>query len=209
VLVAHRRGHARAGHRPELHGGHADAARGTMHEQPLPHQQLSLGEQRVVRGREDLRDAARGVPVELVGHRHRDTLADERQLGLTAAGDDAHHAVARLESLDATADIDDLAGQLEARDVGRRARWGRIAALELEHVGAVEARGADAHEQLAGFRLRVGMLLDGDCTVANRGGPHRPRFLHGAAATGPSGVATRTLCPYRPVNTVVLQPFPG
>ncbi len=35
VLVAHRGGHARAGHRAELHRGHAHAAGRAVDEQPL------------------------------------------------------------------------------------------------------------------------------------------------------------------------------
>ena len=173
-----------------------------------PTQQLGLGEQRVVRGREDLGDAARRVPVELVGHRHRDALADHRQLGLAAAGDDRHHAVAQLEALDAAAHADHLAGQLETRDVRRYAGRRRIAPLELHHVGAVEAGGANADEQLAGLRLGVGMLLDGDRSVANRGGPHRPRFLHGTPGTGRSGGGAQdALCVLLRRYPPVLQPF--
>jgi hypothetical protein len=43
----------------------------------------------------------------------------QRQLPLTAAADDRHHAVAQLEAGDAAAEADDLAGELEAGDVGR------------------------------------------------------------------------------------------
>ena len=75
-----------------------------------------------------------------------------RELGLAAAADDRHHAVAELEAADAAAGGDHLAGELQPRDVGRRAGRRRVAALELEHVGAVEPRGADADEQLAAPR---------------------------------------------------------
>ena len=65
--VADGGGDARAGHLAELHGGHADAARAAVHEQPLAGAQPGLGEERVVGGREDLGHAAGGVPVELRG----------------------------------------------------------------------------------------------------------------------------------------------
>ena len=113
VLVAHRRRDAGAGHRAQLHRGHPDAAGGAVDEQPLADHQLGLGEERVVGGEEDLGRAAGGDPVELVRDRHRHALVDDRQLGLPAAGDDRHHAVARLEALDAGADRHDLARQLE------------------------------------------------------------------------------------------------
>ena len=54
---------------------------------------------------------------------------------------------------------------------GRR----RIAAGELQHVGPVDARRVDADEQLARARRGVGMVLDGDLAVADRGGSHRAR----------------------------------
>ena len=91
-------------------------------EQPLAGAQARLREERVVRGGEDLGHGPGGLPVELLGHRHRGALVDDRELGLAAAGDDRHHAVARLEALHAGADLDDLAGQLEAGDVLRRRR---------------------------------------------------------------------------------------
>ena len=120
--VADRGRDARAGHRAELHGGHADAARRAVHEQALADHQAGLREERVVGGGEDLGHAARGGPVELVGHRHRRPLVHDRQLRLAAAADHGHDAVARLEALRPRPDRDDLAGQLEPRDVGRRAR---------------------------------------------------------------------------------------
>ena len=141
--VADGGGDARARHLAELDGGHADAAGGAVDEQALAGAQPGLGEERVVGGGEDLGHAARGLPVELLGDRHRGALVDDRELGLAAAGDDRHHAVAGLEALDAGAALDDLARQLEAGDVLRRAGRRRVAALELHDVGAVEpgARG--------------------------------------------------------------------
>ena len=122
MLVADGRGDARAGHHAELDGGHADAAGRAVHEQALADGQPGLGEERVVGGGEDLGDAARRGPVELLRDRHRGALVDDRVLGLAAAGDQRHHAVAGLEAPDAAAAGDDLARELEARDVGRDAR---------------------------------------------------------------------------------------
>ena len=84
---------------------------------------------------------------------------------------------------DAGAESDDLAGQLEPGDVRRGAGRGGIEALELHHVGAVEAGGMDADEQLAVLGLRVGVLVDGDRAVADGGGAHRWRcYLRGPEA---------------------------
>ena len=65
-------------------------------------------------------------PVERVGHRHRLALVDRRELGLPAAADDGHDAVAGLEAGRARAERDDLAGELEPGDVLRRARRGGV-----------------------------------------------------------------------------------
>ena len=146
-----------------------------MDEQPLADAQPGLGEQRVVGGAEDLGDAARRRPVELVGDRHRHALVHDRQLALPAAADDRHHAVADLEPPHPVADRDHLAGELEPRDVRRRAGRRRIAARELMHVGAVEAGGVHADQQLAGLRRGIWVLFDGDLAVANRGGTHGSR----------------------------------
>ena len=96
------------------------------------------------------------------------------ELGLAAAADDRHHAVALGEALGARAAGRDLAGELEARGcrAARRAAPGSALA-PLEHVGAVEAGAADAHEQLAGAGLGVGMLLDEDLAVADGRGAHQ------------------------------------
>ena len=118
-------GDARARHLAELDGGHADAAGGAVDEQALAGLEAGLGEERVVGGGEYLRHAARGVPLELLGHRDRGALVDDRELGLASARDDRHHAVAGLEALDAGAALEHLARQLEPGDVLRARRAAR------------------------------------------------------------------------------------
>ena len=63
-------------------------------------------------------------------------------------------------------------GQLEARDVGRRARRRGVVAGDLQHVGAVETGGADADEQLPVLGLGIGVLGDLYPAVADGGGAH-------------------------------------
>ena len=82
------------------------------------------------------------------------------ELGLAAAAHDGHHAVALAEAGGAWAECLDLARQLEPRDVGRRVGRRRIGTLALEHVGAVQARCADADEKLRLAGLRIGTVLD-------------------------------------------------
>ena len=97
---------------------------------------------------------------------------DDAELALAAAADDRHHAVAVREARRAGAHRFDLARELEARDVGWRAGRRRIGAALLKLIGAVEARRAHAHEQLAGARRRIGVLGDEHLAVADRGGAH-------------------------------------
>ena len=99
ALVAHRGGHAGAGRRAQLDAGGADAAGGAVHEQALAGAQPGLGEERVVGGGEDLGDAAGLRPFEPVGDRHELALVHGGQLGLPAAADDGHDAIALGEAL--------------------------------------------------------------------------------------------------------------
>ena len=50
-----------------------------------------------------------------------------------------------------------------------------IAARELEHVGAVQAGGMDADQQLPVLGLGIRVLDDLDPAVADGGGTHAPR----------------------------------
>jgi hypothetical protein len=71
-------------------------------------------------------------------------------LGVCPSPDDAEDAVPLAPSLDALAQGGDLAGELEAGDVSRRAGWGGIVPLALEEVGAVESGGPDTYQHLTG-----------------------------------------------------------
>ncbi len=92
--VAHRRGDVGARGRRELHGRRADAAGRAADQHALAHPQARLAEERVVRGREDLREAAGGRALHRVGDRHRLPLVHDAELRLAAAADDRHDAVA-------------------------------------------------------------------------------------------------------------------
>ena len=168
-----------------------------------------LREERVVRGREDLGQPARRQRLDGVRDRHRLALVHGAQLALTAAADDRHHAVADGEALGARAERDDVAGELEPGDVGRRAGRSRVRAAALEHVGAVEAGGAHADEHLAVPGLGIGMVGDEHLAVADRGGTHggetyvpgrvdaAPRHRRPPAA-GPAGAPRRSRRRARP-----------
>ena len=96
---AHGRRHARAARAGELDRRGADPAGAAVHEQALAGAQLRLREERVVGGREHLGQPAGGGPLQGVGDRHQLALVHDAQLGLRAAADDRHHAVAPREAL--------------------------------------------------------------------------------------------------------------
>ena len=123
---------------PSCTAAHADAARGAVHEQALAGSELRLGEERVVRGREHLDEAARLLPGHPVRDRQHVRLVRDRELRLAAARQERHHAPA----------VRGLAGAFEPRHVGRTGRR-RVAAGALSEVGAVDAGGADADQELA------------------------------------------------------------
>ena len=123
-------------------------------------------------GGEDLGQAAGLGPAQAVGDGHELALVHGGQLGLPAAADDGHHAVALGEALGARAARRHLARELEPGDVRRRPGRRRVVARALVDVGAVEAGGAHTDEDLAGARLGVGVLGDDDLAVADGGGAH-------------------------------------
>ena len=109
-----------------------------------------------------------------------------RELGLPAAADDGHDAVALSKRVAPGPSRDDLAGELEPGDVLRRARRGGVHPGALHDVGAVEPGGPDADEDLAAARARVRVVLDDDLLVADRDGAHGAAVKHlGAAGAGP------------------------
>ena len=125
-------------------------------------------------------------PVEPLGHRHRGALVHQGQLGVAASAHDRHHPVALREALRAGAAGRHLARQLETGNVRRRARRGRIAALELEHVRPVQAGRAHPHQHLSGAGRGVGPLLHHQPPVLDRHRAHAANLV----LTGRFGAAT-------------------
>ncbi len=128
LVVARARGHLGARREPELNGGHADTARRAVHEQPVARDELGLREERVVRGRERLHEAARLLPAQVLRH-GQDVLArHDHELRLAAAREQRHHARA----------VGGLACALEPGHVGHAGRR-RVVARALAEIGAVDA----------------------------------------------------------------------
>ena len=77
----------------------------------------------------------------------------EAIFGIAAADDQRHDLVAVLPARDVIAQRDHLAGDFEPGNIGR-ALGRRIKSLPLHHVGPVDARGGDFHQNLARPGLR-------------------------------------------------------
>ena len=107
----------------DLDGRRADAAADGVDQHALAGCEPALGQQGVVRGDERLGDRRGLDEVEVRRDRHRHPLVRHDVLGLPAAADDPEDPVADLERAgDVRPQRIDLAGILEARDVGRCAR---------------------------------------------------------------------------------------
>ena len=74
-------------------------------------------------------------------------------LGIAPAGHQRAHGIADLPAGNALAKRNDLAGDLEAGDVGR-ARRRRVAALALQDIRPIDAGRGDLDQHLAGRRPR-------------------------------------------------------
>ena len=74
-------------------------------------------------------------------------------LGVATAADDAEHAIADRHSVTSPPSSRDLAGELEAGNVCRRAGRRGIVPVALMEVGAIERRRMHAHEHFVRRRL--------------------------------------------------------
>ena len=112
---------------------------------------MRLGEERIVRGREHLDEAPCLRPVDGRGNTHDVGVVHRNELGVTAAGEERHHALTGL---------DILAGALETRDVDGRPGRRRIAAGALHDVCAVHAGCPHADHELTIAGNGIRPLLD-------------------------------------------------
>ena len=105
-----------------------------------------------------------------------------RQLGLAAPAHHGHDAIPDIEARGARARLGHLAGELQPGDVRRGAGRRRISTRALVQIGAVEPRGVDADQHLAGSRPGIGVLGDDHLAVADRDRTHGGRFWQGRPA---------------------------
>ena len=155
------REHAHAGCDAELHGRRADAARCAVHEKRLAEREPSPGEEGVVGGDERLGDGGGLAIGQVVGDAGDVPLVHRDRVGQPASADEPEHAVAGPPRGHRLAAGDHRSGDLEPRNVGRRAGRGGVVPGALGDVGRVETGVRGAHEHLRRQRHRVGPFADG------------------------------------------------
>src|SRR5262249_28752351 len=152
----------------------------------LARRQATLADHGVVRRDEGLGDGGGRAEVEPVGDSGNGPTVDDDPFGVAAATGQTEDAVADLP-FGADADLGHLAGQLDARDIGRSVGWRWVSAHSLEEVGAVDGGGADAHGDLATAglgRRHLAELEDlGTAEAADDDGLHQTVLPEAASAT--------------------------
>nr|GFD15096.1 hypothetical protein [Tanacetum cinerariifolium] len=113
---------------------------------------------RLMRGDEHLGNC-RGVNViQLSRNGHRHAVVDACQLGIRAAAHDAHHPCAHFEAFDVAAFFDNLASDFQADDRGVAKVGVPVTAGAVGQVGAIDAGGIDAHQQVGRAHFRRGCV---------------------------------------------------
>ncbi len=102
---------------------------------------------------ERLRESGSFLEWHQLGDGHHAAGGDHHLLGVAAAGEQRHRPIARLPAAHPGARLHHLAGALESEDLGGAGR-GRVLALALQQVGAVEGGGKHAQAQLAAAESR-------------------------------------------------------
>src|SRR6185369_790106 len=112
--------------------------------------------QRVMCGEEDLRYRSGSRPLEIRRYSDQRILMRRHKLSMRRATDDSHHAIAFTPAISVRAQLRDLSGKLQSRDVLRHARWRRISTRSLQKVGTIERTTAHAYQHFvrAGSRRR-------------------------------------------------------
>jgi hypothetical protein len=173
--VADGRGDVRAGRAAELHRRGPDAAGGAVDEEPLAHPQPRLGEDRVVAvvktsGSPPACGHSMPAGTGMSWRSWMTASSPARRRRRCPSRDRPRRSARRPGPSAATSPASSSPGMS-----GRRAGRAGVAALALQDVGAVDARRADADQDLAVPGLRVRVVGNGQRLVCNR------RRAHGAA----------------------------
>ena len=187
------RDHRRAGGLRDLDRAHADAARPALHEQRLTGLQPGAVENVRPDGEEGFGQAGRLDDAEAL--RHRQALADrcDTKLGIAAAGDERTNRVADFQACRGDGrrvTCNDRSGDFETGQVGC-ARWHRVHAFALQHVGPVHSRCGNPDQQLADTGHRVGPL--GGAQHFRRAVARDFDRLHAALSLTPAAAPARAL----------------
>ncbi len=174
--VPHRGDDDGAGRVGELHGRGPHSSGRSRHEHSLSHREVRPAEQRVVRGREDLRKPSRLLEGNSWWDRHQRALRHDDQLCLASTAAEPHDPVAEREARCASAESGHLTRELHPRDVLRPAGRSRVATPHLHGVCSVDPGRPDRHQHLSppGDRVLVVTPLEGPLDDGHRA--HRPRL---------------------------------
>src|SRR6185437_4100989 len=167
----------------DLQSHEPDARARTLDEHALAGAQTAVGDERVMHGLERNGQRRRLREGHVVGRDRRDAAPiGHRIFGIGAAAR-AHDAVAGLEAAHLAADFSDLARPFETGDRAGTAEIAVTVAGRHEQIGAIEAAGADADQDLVGLRPRLRHVADFEALLAQYGGLHgSPPELSLAAA---------------------------
>jgi hypothetical protein len=133
----------------DLRRRHAHAAGRRVDQHLLPRAQPGQVDQAVVRGEVGDRHRGRLHERPAVRHRGDQAVVGDRE-GPERLGDQPHHAVARLQGVDAGAGVRD-----DARALAADRGLARVDAERDQHVAEVHAGGAHRDADLAGFERAV------------------------------------------------------
>ncbi len=149
--MARRAGHQRGAFKfGDLQAHQADARARSLDKHAFARAQRAVRDHGVVHGEQRERQRRGGLEGQALRHRQRLSRLGERILGV-ARGARAHHPVARCERLRLRARLDDLPGPVHPGH-------GAFVSFRAAEIAPIEARIANAHQELRGFRLRRGEL---------------------------------------------------
>ena len=166
LLAPRRRQDPRAERARQLDRGRADAAGAAVDEDRLARLQLAALEHVGPDGEERLGDARRLDRREALRDRQALLVRNGGACRVAAAREERADRIADRPAAHVRAERGDDAGDFETGNVGR-ARRRRILAEALQQIGAIDARGRDVDQDLAGGGNRIGTLV----SFRTSGGP--------------------------------------
>ena len=115
---------------------------------------------RIMCGYEDLRNGARGRPLEIRRHRGHCILMRRHKFGMGSATDDPHNAIAFLPALSVRAQLCHFTGKFQPGNVLRKRPAAQHIDLPLQKVRAIERATAHVNENFVRSGLWCRNVLD-------------------------------------------------